>query len=304
MWSGLIRGYYLGRWSGYAKALETGKEFGVAEWESTWINKAGSLTKAPTTGDVYKYAIAMYKATSEYITENLSMVSISDKYTGNNKVQLSMFPKQEGLTVYYSTDGSSPESSSTTYTKPIEVSLPATVKAVAYQNTKQIGDINTMNIPVSFGKSVSVNPNPSEKYAASLGMTLTDGELAADRFNDGKWLGFEGDNFNTVINLEGKFKIKKVSFSYLENGYNAIFTPHAVAVETSADGITYQSAGIYEFDDNKWSMAPKKNLRTITFPETVASHVRLLFYSRGECPESLPCKGKKAWVFVDEITVE
>ena len=161
-----------------------------------------------------------------------------------------------------------------------------------------------MNIPVSFGKSVSVNPNPSEKYAASLGMTLTDGELAADRFNDGKWLGFEGDNFNTVINLEGKFKIKKVSFSYLENGYNAIFTPHAVAVETSADGITYQSAGIYEFDDNKWSMAPKKNLRTITFPETVASHVRLLFYSRGECPESLPCKGKKAWVFVDEITVE
>ena len=51
-------------------------------------------------------------------------------------------------------------------------------------------------------------------------------------------------------------------------------------------------------------LAAKKSEVSVTFPETEAAYVRLLIFNRGKCPDSLPSAGKKAWLFVDEITVE
>ncbi len=331
VWSGLIRGYYLGRWSAYANSLETGESLDLSEWESNWINKPGSLTKAPATGDVNKYALALYNAALEYINENIPQVKVDMAYSGNNKAIVSLLPlranaeyrtlpnsTEKGKTsaivadsssvqrfdLVYTTDGTSPSTVSTKYTKPFEVSLPATIKTVAYRNNLQAGDIATVKIPVSFGKPVSISPQPTEKYRARYGVTLTDGIAASDKFTDGNWLGFEGENLTALINLDGKYNVSKVSFNYLENGYNLIFSPHSVIVETSVDGINYKLAGVHDFDDNKWSMAAKKGDITINFPETAATYVRLLIFNRGNCPDTLGSAGKKAWLFVDEITVE
>jgi hypothetical protein len=304
VWSGLIRGYYLGRWSAYATSLQNGESLELNEWEFNWINKSGALTKAPTTGDVNKYAVALYKAVNEYVNENLPQVKILLAYTGNNKARVTLIPLSDSLDMHFSVDGTNPSSGGSRYDKPFEVTLPVTVKAVAYHKKTLSGDVALIHIPVSFGKTVSVFPQPSVKYTAHYGATLTDGISASDKFNQGNWLGYEGENLSALISLDGKFKISKISFSYLENGDNLIFAPHSVIVETSADGINYRTVGVHDFDDSKWNMAAKKGELTIRFPETEASHVRLLFFNRGQCPESLSGTGQKAWLFVDEITVE
>lgn len=304
VWSGLIRGYYLGRWSAYASSLQNGKNLDLNEWELNWINTPGSLTKSPTTGDVNKYAVALYSAAREYSNENLPQVKITMANLGNNKASVTLLPIADSLSMSYTMDGSNPSSGSSKYDKPFEVSLPSTIKAIAFRNGKPAGDISTVFIPVSFGKPVTIFPQPSEKYKARYGATLTDGILASDKFIDGNWLGYEGDNLSALITFESTYKISKVSFNYLENADNLIFAPHSVIVETSTDGVNYKLAGVHDFDDKKWNMAAKKSDITITFPETEASYVRLLIFNRGKCPDIFGGADRKAWLFVDEIVVQ
>lgn len=304
VWSGLIRGYYLGRWTAYAKSLQNGQSLDFNQWEYNWINQAGSLPKVPTVGDVNKFAVSLYTTANEYINENIPRIKVTTAYTGNNKALVTFQPLRDSLAINYTVNGSNPIASDSKYDKPFEVTLPATVKGVAYLNKKVCGDMATVKIPVSFGKPVSVFPQPSDKFKARFGATLTDGVEASTKFTDGNWLGYEGENLTAMITLEGKFTISKVSFSFLENGDNLIFSPHSVIIETSTDGKTYKSAGVHDFDDNKWTTLAKKSDFTLSFPETEASYVRLIMFNRGTCPETHPGAGKKAWMFVDEITVE
>jgi hypothetical protein len=304
VWSGLIRGYYLGRWSAYATSLQNGQNIDLNEWETNWINKPGSLTKAPAIGDVNKYAVSLYNKAREYINENMPQLNITMVYAGNNKAQVTFRPLRDSLSLNYTVNGSNPTSADSKYDKPFEVNLPATIKAVAYQNSKFAGDISTVKIPVSFGKSVSIFPQPAEKYKANNGATLTDGVFASVKSTDGMWLGYEGNNLTAMISLGGTYKISKVSFNYLENGDNLMFSPHSAVIETSVDGIIYKSAGVHDFDDNKWTTIAKKSNLAISFPETDAAFVRVLIFNRGTCPDNHPGKGKKAWMLFDEITVE
>jgi len=304
VWSGLIREYYLGRWSVYAKALQNGETPDLAAWEYNWITKPGLSTKAPTVGDVNKYAVSLYNAAKQYVTENMPQVKISMMYAGNNKALVSLQPLGDDLTITYTIDGSEPTAGSLKYEKPFEAALPVTVKAATYQKNKAIGDISIVKIPLSFGKPVSISPQPDDKYKGRLGATLTDAVKASTNHRDGNWLGYEGNNMSAVIALGANYKISKVSLSYLQNSGTWIFAPHSVIVETSTDGNTYKSAGVYDFDENNWNVPATKNEVTVSFPETEASYVRLLVLNRGNCPDNHPGAGKKAWMFVDEITVE
>ena len=253
---------------------------------------------------VNKYAVTLYNAAKEYINENVPKLKIAMTYSGNNKALVTLWPLSDSLIMNYSIDGSTPSTSRNQYDKPFEVSLPATITAIAHRNNAVAGSKAYVSIPLSFGKAVSIFPLPAEKYKSNYGATLTDGVRASEKINDGHWLGYEGDNLTALLTLEGKYKISKVSFGYLENGYNQVFAPHSVIVETSANGIDYVLAGVHDFDDNKWSMVAQKGALTISFPETEAAYVRLLFFNRGVCPETIPAAGKKAWMFLDEITVE
>jgi alpha-N-acetylglucosaminidase len=304
VWSGLIRGYYLGRWTAYASSLQTGNSLDMNEWENEWINKPGALTKPLTTGDVTKYALSLYNAANEYINENLPKVNIIARYAGNNNTQVTMQPLRDSLTIYYTTDGSLPSAGSKKYDKSFDVGLPATIKAIAYYKNAVSGDINTVKIPVSFGKPITIYPQPNAKFASTYGSTLNNGIKGSDNYTDGNWLGYEGENLSTTISLENKFKISKVTVGYLENSSASIFAPHSIIVETSVDGNNYKSAGVYDFEDRNWSITTKKGEVAIKFPVTEAAYVRLLIFNRGKSPDNSSSAGKKAWLFVDEITVE
>jgi hypothetical protein len=303
VWSGLIRGYYLGRWTAYAYSLQSGEALDLNEWETNWINKSGALTKAPTTGDINVYAVTLYKAAIEYIAENIPDVRISMTYAGSNKAKITITPLRDSLEVNYTLDGKTPSASSSSYIKSFEIDLPATIKAVAFKNGRQSGDVNTVKIPVSFGKPVSVS-QPADKYKARFGATLTDGEKASANTPGLNWLGYEGENLSAIVTMEGKFKISKVTIGYLQKSDSWIFAPRSVIVETSGDGINFKPAGIVDVDDNLWNIPAKRSDLTISFPETEASHLRLLVFNRGTCPENHPGAGKKAWLLIDEITVE
>ncbi|MFZ4548593.1 MAG: alpha-N-acetylglucosaminidase C-terminal domain-containing protein, partial [Bacteroidales bacterium] len=304
VWSGLIRGYYLGRWSAYSEALQKGQSVDMDNWETNWINTPGSLTKAPTTGNTGIYALTLYNAVNEYITENMPQVKISVVYSGNNKALVTLTPLNDSITMNFSIDGNAPSPDLNNYNRPFEIDMPVIIKAAAFLKNMPFGDISSVIVPVSFGKTANISTVPSDKYKAQYGVSLTDGILASANYTDGKWLGYEGENIGALIKLDGKFKISKVSISCLENSDAMIFTPVSVIVETSIDGVVYKSAGVDDFSASNWNKTAQKTEFAINFPETEASFVRVLLLNRGNCPENHFAAGKKAWMFVDEIKVE
>ncbi len=47
VWSGMVGGYYRGRWAGTFDAMRTGKPFDVKAWEQNWIDTPGVATPKP-----------------------------------------------------------------------------------------------------------------------------------------------------------------------------------------------------------------------------------------------------------------
>jgi alpha-N-acetylglucosaminidase len=52
VWSGLVRGYYRGRWEGFFRQLATGEKFDVKAWEENWIRLPGHLPPVRQVKDV------------------------------------------------------------------------------------------------------------------------------------------------------------------------------------------------------------------------------------------------------------
>ncbi len=224
----------------------------------------------------------------------------------SNKVEIDLTgaTSKPDLTVYYTTDGTQPTDKMEPFTKPLALKLPVNLKAVNYLGKKQIGDITEINLPVSFGKSVSLAKEPAAKYSAQGASSLTDGILGSKKFTYGRWLGFEGDNMEAVIDLGGKIAIHSITLNYLVNTGSWIFEPERIIVETSGDGKKYSAALSKKFNTALWKQPEGVRQFFDVFPETNARFVKVIVSNRGICPDNHPGKGGKAWIFIDEIKVE
>jgi N-acetylneuraminic acid mutarotase len=83
-----------------------------------------------------------------------------------------------GATIYYTTDGSTPTTSSTQYTSPIKVSTTETLKAVAIASGYSLSDVAsatyTLNLPVDF--TIAASPDSTTIYtgeAAKYAIAIT-----------------------------------------------------------------------------------------------------------------------------------
>lgn len=339
VWSGLIRDYYLNRWMNFEASLKSGLPANFTEWEENWIQTPGLQSKAPATGDMLSYARALYNAAGSYTLKNSLPVTIKTKNKGNGNVEVSFLANAGGpdgiftplqnpqekiekkakkdvkkesgtvaaipeVKIYYSLDGSYPGPGSIIFDKPFMVNLPSTIKAAAYYENKPYGTATILDLPVSYGRPVTLAPPPSPKYNASAAQSLTDGLRGSTDFKAGNWLGFEGDNLFATINLESTRKISELTVSYMESGNSWIFGPSAIVVHTSDNGVTFTPVYSYDLSTQHWSPVAALKSFKASFPETEAQYVRVTVYNQGTCPTGSACEGKKSWLFVDEITVK
>ena len=133
-------------------------------------------------------------------------------YSGNQSVTITQTGNPIGTNIYYTTDGTTPTTSSPLYTEPINITRPTTLKAIAGQDygispvaTNFIDiDANTINIPRS---------NLQGWYMANLGVT----QVGSNTVNG--WYDLSGNNFNFNQNT-----------SYLPTFANNIFNGYPALV--------------------------------------------------------------------------
>ncbi|NIN72221.1 MAG: sulfatase-like hydrolase/transferase [Gemmatimonadetes bacterium] len=156
---------------------------------------------------------------------------------------------------------------------------------------------------LAVGASVTLTTPPSPRYPGQGPSSLTDGKLGSRDHHDERWLGFEGEDLEAVIDLGRPANVSRIGLEPLRAQISWIFLPQWVEFAVSADGDEWET--VYEAPV-VLEVNPRTGTQRIA-AEVVAGpvrYVRVRARNLGQPPEWHAGAGGKAWLFVDEIVVE
>jgi arylsulfatase A-like enzyme len=156
---------------------------------------------------------------------------------------------------------------------------------------------------LAVGKNVKLKNPFSPQYPGNGAKTLIDGIRGSIDHNDSNWLGFEGVDFEAIVDLGMAQSINKIKVGFHENQISWIFLPTFIEIAISSDGSDYQAVGSFEI---KTEFDPQPEIKDFSteLAAKQARFVRVKAKNVGACPEWHPGAGGKAWLFVDEIVME
>ena len=116
-----------------------------------------------------------------------------------------------------------------------------------------------------------------------------------------EFLGFNGVDFEAVIDLGSVQQISDVKAHMFEQTLSWIWRPKYFRVLISADDKTYTEMGmtdVIQFNETKTN-----GVMTVQQKSVAARYLKIKLGNYGSIPEGSPGSGNKAWLFVDEIEV-
>jgi hypothetical protein len=152
-------------------------------------------------------------------------------------------------------------------------------------------------------QQIVLTNQPNKKYEGNGVETLLDGLKGSQTYTDGKWLGFQGDDLETVITFDNLTDISKIELVFLENNHAWIFMPTKVSVEVSTDGIHFKPLNTNFLPINQTEN--NKGLQSIIISEKAqkVKAVKISAKNRKVCPNWHSGNGKPCWLFISEIII-
>jgi predicted alpha-1,2-mannosidase len=210
-----------------------------------------------------------------------------------------------GATIRYTVDGSTPTEASPAYESPVEISRTTTLRFFAAAPGRAPSPPQAAAFrAIEGGLRVVSCTEASPMYDAGGVDALIDDVRGGADFRLGEWMGFEGEDFEAVVDLGRARTVRRLALGCLQDQGSWIFMPDAVAFDTSLDGERWSPAGRAANDVD----AHAEDVVTKDFAVDVggrkARYVRVTASATKRCPDWHRGAGKPSWVFVDEIAAE
>ena len=226
-------------------------------------------------------------------------ISESQTFTNQLKIEIG---SAENTTIYFTTDGSKPNTNSEEYNSPILISDYTTLKAICIKNGIKSKMVSADYFKIDNSKTIQLISEYANQYSAAGDKTLIDHLRGGDNYRTGNWQGYRGDLI-ADIDLG---KIKEVSFfsiGFLQEIRSWIFFPKEIKIFISEDGETYSNLVTLSntFPDDKEGTFTKD----FTFEKGFKTkYIKIKAINYGVCPEWHLGSGGKTWLFADEIIIE
>lgn len=147
------------------------------------------------------------------------------------------------------------------------------------------------------------NSTFDERYSADGLYALVDGVYGTKKFDDGRWQGYHGNDIDIVIDLGEIKNLKSVSVNFLRNIPAYIFLPQEIILSISNDGKNFETVYSFKEELKNENETIIKNYKA-EFENIKCKYIKLYAKNIGTCPDWHIGKGDKAWLFIDEITIE
>ena len=213
-------------------------------------------------------------------------------------------PKAE---IHYTTDGSEPTMKSSLYKSSFVILKTCTIKAKAFKKGEPssfvaLRQFNRLNIK----GTTFVNP-PVERYGKDADIALMDGKKGVPHDYQNDWLGFEGVDMEATIELAVPTKINTLKIGICHEPSDWVVWPKSVWVCFSSDGTEFsewQPAELPVFDRPDKMQGFGRIEARARVGGKQWKYVRVKVENQGVLPEWHPYAGQKAWIMVDEVTIE
>jgi hypothetical protein len=231
----------------------------------------------------------------------------------DNKRHLVLSCYDSACRIVFSLDGSAPGPGSPVYHRPLPLDSSVKIRARAYKG----------NIPSAIASESVYRKHLGQDHALTTVFpyshnytggknALLDGIRGSDKYYDGHWQGYQGVDFDGVVDLGTGYPVDSVSVSMLQDAGSWIFLPLGVEIWTSEDGVNFSKVEAVPsplpdppVEPYTRTWAWKRNVAgsADTAGQTAARYIRIHAKNIGRCPKGHPGAGDKAWLFLDEIII-
>ncbi|MDO5341670.1 MAG: glycoside hydrolase family 2 TIM barrel-domain containing protein [Bacteroidia bacterium] len=221
----------------------------------------------------------------------------------NKSMKVTISVDEPAVNIYYTLDGSEPTENSILYKGPFTINKTTLVKAKAFKKNA----IPSFTIEKNFKKFIIANTvyktQPHKNYSANKETALMDNKIGTVDDWGENWIGFSGDDMDATIELSKPTDIYKVMVGYAIHPEAWVLSPKAIWVSTSTDGVNFSEPVLAEFP----MFFGENGLRAEARAKIDAYKVKYInvkVENYGVLPEKHAHAGEKAWIMIDEVTVQ
>jgi predicted alpha-1,2-mannosidase len=223
-------------------------------------------------------------------------------FKGSQQIILGHINKD--ASIYYTIDGSKPNENSLIYSKKIRIDKNTNIKAFAKLGDKisKIVETNYTIIPEKY--KIEIKNKYANQYAANGDFTILDGIKGTDDYRTGTWQGYEGVDFEAIIDLGIQKYATTFELGFFQDINSWIFMPEYVEFEFSNDGKYFTKLGKInnKVSHEEWGTITD-NFKISFYPKNIR-FIKIKAKNIGICPDWHKGAGGKAWIFVDELTIK
>ncbi|UOK43058.1 MULTISPECIES: GH92 family glycosyl hydrolase [Flavobacterium] len=225
----------------------------------------------------------------------------SDSKAFKDKLKVSIESNSGNKTYYsFSDKGDFKE-----YTQPFEIDKTTSVFAYCLNS---IGEKSSIVSATFFKKpndyTVDIKSKYSAQYHAGGPQGLLDGVLGNENWRKGDWQGYQGQDFEAVIDLKKVTNLHELSGRFLQDTRAWIVMPTKVEYYISNDNVSFELVGAVSNTVAVDNYNEQIKGFALNLKESKARYVKVKAYNLGRLPEWHQGAGGDAYIFVDEITVK
>jgi len=210
----------------------------------------------------------------------------------------------ENSKIYYTIDGTVPTSSSKEYSEAFYLYESAEIKAVSIKEGVKSNVVSAEFKKIPWGRTISIKSEYSSQYTAGGDNGIIDYLRGPHDFRTGFWQGYQGHDFEAVVNLGRTQRINYVAGGFLQEIRSWIFMPREVEFLISKDGQNFTSVGIIKNTVPEDDYTQQVKDFSLKIDNKLAKYVKVKAKYLGKIPEWHLAAGYEAWIFIDEIIIE
>ncbi|WP_026977739.1 GH92 family glycosyl hydrolase [Flavobacterium tegetincola] len=228
----------------------------------------------------------------------------SKSFKDKLKIEItSQNPKDE---IFYMFNSASPGKPAwMKYTSPLEISQSVKVKAGVKRDGKSSNAVSAQFFKKPNNYTIGIKSKYDPQYHAGGADGLIDGIYGTENWRKGEWQGFQGQDFEAVVDLKEQKTIQIFSSNYLQDSRSWILMPTKVEYYTSNDNVNFTFAGSVQNDiDPKETENKIKNFEFKAKNAIKARYIKVKATNYGILPEWHQGFEGNAYIFIDEIEVK
>lgn len=224
-------------------------------------------------------------------------------YRIRDSIQVRLRHQTQGEEIYYTKDGSDPSRSSSHYTGPFYLYDTSVLKVAAWH--PELGysyPVEGNFVKIDGRRTIQINSTPHPNYHGDGPDALIDGIRGQDNWRLGGWQGYQGTDFEAIVDLGEVMDISYLSAGFTQDTRSWILMPISVTYSVSDDGQQWREAlkPIHDVAPDDYEIQQHDLGGAVN---TRGRYVKINAVHFGKLPSWHLGSGGDAYIFIDEIVV-